>query len=973
MSHSSMTSLVLSAFLGAALCSSRASGAEAADLTAKWIWHPQESYHEYNDTIMARKEFTLPEFTNARLAITADTRYRLFINGTWVNDGPCRSWPDHYQYDVLDVAAHLKAGKNEILVVAKYFGVGTFHQIPQQAGLLVQLDVTPKSGDPVRVISDSTWETSKANGWVPNTPKRCVQMGPLEVYDARRQGEPLYKPAAVLFEAAGGPWKGLNERDCPPLTKKPFAFQSFREANVLDSKWMCVTFPTARLMYPGLIEANDKVSMASATATIVTVPKETVIHLESPGSTVTINGERGRDNAFTLHKGDNFLFMVVTSYFGHWQKDNELRFHETEGFELSNPINQSKEDPWCFVPFDEAKYVSADYAFKLLSPEESKAVTSKIEGCINTYLADVKDVKSFRAAFGDSIRVLSTANDLSDDPHMKFKARKVIGSAAQYVENPEALIKDDAAVTTVKPSPDGDIELVYDLGEENVGYYQFELTAEAGLEIDISAVEYVTPKGRVQHTGEYRNVMRYTCKEGLNSFTSLERRAGRFVFIRLHNQTKPASIRHFQLIESTYPVQPIGRFACSDPDLDKIWEISARTLKLCMEDTFTDCPLYEQTHWVGDARNEGLYGLIAFGSADLTERCVRLTGYSLEKYPIALCQTPSTWETLLPAWSHLWGISVWDSYFYTGDTKFLEEVWPQVLQNLRGTQKYTTNRGLFCAPFWNMFDWSGIDDNHSTVLHNSMLVVGAIDAALKCADVLGDTENAKWIAEYRASLVASINALWNAEKKCYPDSIHDDGTISAKSSVHTSFLALLYDIAPKENEAILLENVLNPPEGTTKVGAPFAIQYEYEALEKLGKQNEIIASIRKNYDPMIDIGATTVWESFAEGTTGGDGFPTRSHCHAWSSAPIQFLNQIVLGIVPTEVGGKAVTISPFPSGLTWAKGASATINGPAEVEWKLEGNKLNITAKVPQGVALTFKPNESLKGMEVVFNGAVVQ
>ena len=55
------------------------------------------------------------------------------INGQWVNDGPCRSWPDHFQYDVLDVGSCLNPGQNEILVLARYYGVGDFHRIPQQA------------------------------------------------------------------------------------------------------------------------------------------------------------------------------------------------------------------------------------------------------------------------------------------------------------------------------------------------------------------------------------------------------------------------------------------------------------------------------------------------------------------------------------------------------------------------------------------------------------------------------------------------------------------------------------------------------------------------------------------------------------------------------------------------------------------------------------------------------------------------
>jgi len=173
------------------------------------------------------------------------------------------------------------------------------------------------------------------------------------------------------------------------------------------------------------------------------------------------------------------------------------------------------------------------------------------------------------------------------------------------------------------------------------------------------------------------------------------------------------------LLESTYPVNAVGSFQCSDARLDHIWEISARTLKLCMEDTFTDCPLYEQTLWVGDARNESLFAYTTFGATDLARRCITLAGQSLERYPLAGCQVPSSWDCLLPAWSFLWGISVWDYYEYTGDRNFLQSVWGWVLGNLQGAEARLDERGLFSGPYWNMFDWAGIDDKHNTVLHNT--------------------------------------------------------------------------------------------------------------------------------------------------------------------------------------------------------------------------------------------------------------
>jgi hypothetical protein len=392
-----------------------------------------------------------------------------------------------------------------------------------------------------------------------------------------------------------------------------------------------------------------------------------------------------------------------------------------------------------------------------------------------------------------------------------------------------------------------------------------------------------------------------------------------------------------------------------------------------MEDTFTDCPLYEQTLWVGDARNEALFAFTAFGAEDLARRCIALAGQSVENYPLVLSQVPSTWEMILPAWSFLWVISVWDYYYYTGDEAFLEEVWPWVMSNLEASARLLDERGLFSGPFLNIFDWSGMDFQHRTVLHNSMTLVGAIDAAIRCAEVIGKRENTIWLHDYRAKLVDAINGLWDERKRAYPDSVHKDGSISESISVHTSFLSLLYDIVEEKNRETVLNNILSPSEEMVKVGSPFAIMYMYEALEKAGQADQIIQSIYENYVPMLEAGATTVWESFSWGTTGTEGFPTRSHCHAWSSAPIYFLNRIVLGIVPDAPGGKSFVIGPRLSGLTWAKGASATINGIVEVAWSVENTQLNVTARAPEGVKLNFVPNDSLEGLDIRFNGEPVR
>jgi alpha-L-rhamnosidase len=450
--------------------------------------------------------------------------------------------------------------------------------------------------------------------------------------------------------------------------------------------------------------------------------------------------------------------------------------------------------------------------------------------------------------------------------------------------------------------------------------------------------------------------MRYITKKGINRFTSLKRRSGRYLFITLRNQTSAVKIRHIGLIESTYPVNEVGRFNCSDTRLDKIWEISARTLKLCMEDTFTDCPLYEQTFWVGDARNEALFAYSAFGATDLVRNGLTLAAQSLEHYPMVGSQVPTNWKSILPAWGFLWGIAVWDYYFYSGDTAFIAAIFPAVLQNIEGAEKMLDEHGLLSGNYWNMFDWTGADQEHETVTHNTQFFIGAIDAALKCADVLGDAENTAGLKKLRAKLKRNVNALWDDKKNSYPDSIHADGTISPSTCQHTSFLSILYDIVEKKNHAAALNNVLNKPEGMVGIGSPFALLYLYEMMDMEGLQDKIIESIYHDFEEMLRLGATTVWEQLRD---------TRSHAHAWSSSPIYFLNRIILGVRQTEPGGTAFEISPMPNGLDWADGAVATPHGPLQVQWELSGRNMKVDITAPAGAEVTFKRNKTLKGLKL--------
>lgn len=943
------------------------------DFVAKWIWHKQKSYQEYNRTIIARKSFELDDVYCANIKITADSFYRLYINGKWVNDGPCRSWPEHYQYDEIDVTPYIISGSNEIRVIARYYGTGDFHCVPQQAGLLVQLEIKLDSGKTKTIVSDDSWQVAPANAWLSNTPKISIQMEPAEYYDARQEEHPCdFSNAEVLFNAYEGPWKGLNCRDVALLARRTVSFKSFLDAKIVKCRGLSYTFSPVRFFYPELIEASNHTSVGCGLVTILTIEENISISIVQEGFKCAIDGEIHPDGEYHLAAGSHFVSAFVGNVFDHI-KDRSITFLTSMSLKLENPIDETSENPWCLVPFADAFFLEDDMVFWWFI-KENKECSAKLKKYIDQsehFLSCIKDKNSFIKNASEVVKLPPPADVFAKDGYWQFRHRKEIGNGHCWVSNPESVICRTGAAVIVNPCADGDIELVYDLGEQCCGYYDFELVADEGVEIDIYGIEYITPTGEIQHTEGNRNGMHYITRKGTNCFTSLKRRSGRYIFITLRNQKTPVKFEKIQLIESTYPAQSVGSFSCSDENLNKIWKISERTLRLCMEDVFTDCPLYEQTLWVGDARNESLFGYYLFNSQDIAKRCINIIAQSLERFPIVGCQVPSSWKCLLPGWSSLWGISVWEYFFYTGDIEFLRNTWKDVICNLKGAEKFIGKDGLFTAPFWNMFDWAKVDQEHKTVLHNSMFLIGAIDAALKCADILNDKIHISWLNEFRDSLCQSINRCWDPRKKAYPDSIHDDGTVSNSVSKHTSFLSVLYDIVESNNRIYALKNMLHPSDDTVKVGSPFAIFYLYEALEKIGKEGSIIESVYKSYLPMLEVGATTVWESFATGTTGNGKFPTRSHCHAWSSAPVYFFNRIILGIRQTEAGCKAFEVSPMPNGLSWAKGTVATIYGPINIEWSIDGKKMDVVINKPACVRVDFRKNSSLEGMEVNVNSDV--
>jgi hypothetical protein len=913
--------------------------------SAKWIWCAGQDVCGYNVAARFRREFEVRDGTVGALRITADSRYRVLLNGDWINDGPGKAYPEHFTYDCYEIGGLLKPGRNVIEVVARYYGVGTFHQIPQQAGLLAEIEVDGRA-----IGTDASWESTPVKWLRQEVPKVSCQMEPCEWIDARQDTEPNWRPSVELFVADGGPWGDLLPRLSRPLTKQPCRPLTVHGAVLVAKAPPSVCVPVTRIAHPGQIECNLRTSRPVVLATLFTLAEPAEIDFSSPCWRVAIDGKR-TDAPLALEAGEHTALFFCVEFYGH---KKELGFPSLH-------LSGVKWGAWSVFVNDEFLFRDNDIVWMNFpnpaADQAERGWLAKVDAACSAWPSATEPVPEL----GRRVEVAENALFLGDYT-AEFATRRPLHDADEAVTNSNALCEGGSGVVRIAPAPGCDVEICYDLGEQRCGYFDLELAAPSGTVVDLHLVEYITPQGVVQHTAEFnRNGMRFVCAEGLNRHLSLKRRSGRYLFATLRELTAPVELRRLEIVESTADVEPVAQFRSSDAALDLVWSACERTLKMGMEDTFTDCSLYEQTLWIGDARNQALYAFSVYEAPEVSARSLELGAQSLERFPMVGCQVPSTWECILPAWSFLWGMHVWEHYFHTGDRAFLEKIWPAARRNLEGAFGFLDRHGLFSGTFWNLLEWAPIDDAHPTVMHNSLLLVAATRAAESCATVLGDDNALAWLQPRREALVEAINAWWDPNKRSFPDAILEDGTPSPKTCQHNSALAILAGVLPEERVPDARANLLDPPPEMTRIGSPFAAQFLYEALDILGEPDAILASIRENYLPMIEAGATTVWETFPGSTCSPPGFPTRSHCHGWSCAPLLYFNRIILGIRPTAPGGRSYIIDPQPCGLTKASGAESTPYGPLLVAWEIHNGRLLPTVQAPPEIRWTFAKTPSFQ------------
>jgi alpha-L-rhamnosidase len=960
---------------------------------AQWIWGgPEESPR--NEWRCFRKTFDAPDkgWIRGTVSITADSRYALFLNGELVGRGPARSWPFEQSYDTYDIGHLIKPGRpNTMAVLVQHFGVSTFYYVRGKGGLLVQLDLI--GGDEVvwHVATDESWRTARHLGQDARASRMSCQHAFTERIDANAWDESWIDPdysdldwpfAAVLGKVGIKPWEVLKPRDIPPLTDETMYPSRVEALNrVVPVPWTANIDLRSQMISGCEDDANEYV-YAGYAATVIRVASSAKAVIGFPYTPphfggLIVNGVRYSKKDMSgfkseryleteLQEGDNLLLIELTG------KDHGRGLFmgidcETE-FELSSPVYAGdKDSPFVTIgPFECYEYI--DHRFD----EEARAKHRIISACGGDEAPasgiDTQDLRKI-AAFRQAGKASGTA-ELEDlrswirPIPLRFISKESVLALSVWKKStePESVSASLQHVVTATPIPavvpiyeGADTEIVIDFGRQAVGYITFEVEAEAGTVIDFYGFEHMRD-GWTQHMNYLENSLRYICREGRQRYTSFVRRGFRYLAVTVRGATRPIKMYGVQLQQSHYPVAEIGGFQCSDSLLNDIWRISQTTAKLCMEDTFVDCPAYEQTFWVGDSRNEALVAYYLFGGEEMVKRSLELVPGSRGQTPLYANQVPSGWNSVIPNWTFFWVNACREYYARTGDRSFAEAIWEHIAFTLDGYLERIDERGLLFMDAWNFLDWAPIDQpRDGAVAHQNMFLVQALLNAGELADIAGPEKAGDVYRTSAEALSGAINNhLWSEERQAYLDCIHADGRPSDITSMQTQVAAYLCDIAEGKRKECMESYLVSTPPHFVPIGSPFMSFFYYEALVKMGQHQQMVDDMRLQYGQMIEYGATTCWEMYPK-MKDGQVIPTeltRSHCHAWSAAPGYFLGAYVLGVKEAAPGWSSITVEPEVCGLTWARGSiPLPEQGRIDVSWRLEANgQLHLQVWVPDEV-----------------------
>jgi alpha-L-rhamnosidase len=442
-------------------------------------------------------------------------------------------------------------------------------------------------------------------------------------------------------------------------------------------------------------------------------------------------------------------------------------------------------------------------------------------------------------------------------------------------------------------------------------------------------------------------------------FRPLWFRTWRYLQLEIETKSEPLQINSFTSEFTAYPLKENAIFETDQPDLKKIWDTGWRTARLCANETYFDCPYYEQLQYIGDTRIQSLISMYVSGDDRLVRNALLDFNESIFSEGITRSRYPSANPQIIPTFSLYWVDMVNDYWTLRDDPEFIKSFLPGI-ESVLGwfERRIDAKTGMLGGvEYWNFVDWAvewawsseksiggvptgGMMDGKSSII--TMQYAYAAEKAAELFRYYGQDEKANVYSGIARRLTKAVyDNCWDASRGYLADT-----PAKNEFSMHAQIFGILTNTIPENKQNAFLLRFMN--DKTLIQPTMYFRFYLTQALKKNGLADEYLETLGLWHE-MLQKGLTT----FAENPD-----PARSDCHAWSASPDYDFLATVAGIRPSSPGFKTVEINPALGKLNFIKGQMPHPAGMIIFDLKRNGPagiKGEIT--LPEGLTGTFKWN----------------
>jgi hypothetical protein len=420
-------------------------------------------------------------------------------------------------------------------------------------------------------------------------------------------------------------------------------------------------------------------------------------------------------------------------------------------------------------------------------------------------------------------------------------------------------------------------------------------------------------------------------------------RTFRFLRLTISTQSTPLTVTKTTFSRTHYPLEITTTLPLPQlPTLETAkWNTSLTTLLNCMQETYTDCPFYEQNQFALDTRLQALFSYNLSRDDRLARKAIQefhasrrgCDGLIETHFPGPFAGT----GTNIPVFSMFWVLMVHDHMLYFGDDSLIRKYIGAVDSILDYFKARIDERfgmvGRFDEDAWAFVDWTrewsaippggGFTDlavptgyrRCGVVSYVSLVYAYVLGKAAEMCEFLGRGEVA---GEYRGRAarlneavlrhcLRSTRRLEDEQRSGEEEEeefflTDSPDSPSTELSQHTQVFAILSGAITGARAARILRRALSPATNTSYARCSYALSfYIFEAAVQTGLYEEFRNDLVQPWADMLSLNLSTWAESAAM---------PRSDCHGWSCVPLYDAVVNVLGVRPVKPGFGRLRFEP---------------------------------------------------------------